>query len=85
MVYERVEVCPVCGKTEFRNKLIVEDRTVSHESFAIVQCAGCGFQFTNPRPAAAEIGKYYESDDYVSHNSGAGGLVNQVYRVARYT
>ena len=84
MIYERLDLCPVCQKTEFRNKLIVEDRTVSHESFAIVQCAGCGFQFTNPRPAAADIGSYYESADYVSHNAGAGGLVNQVYRMARF-
>ena len=74
----------MCGKTEFRNKLVVEDRTVSRESFAIVQCASCGFQFTNPRPGAAEIGRYYESDEYVSHNSGAGGLINQAYRVARF-
>ncbi len=83
MIYERLESCPVCGKTEFRNKLVVEDKTVSHESFAIVQCANCGFQFTNPRPCAAEIGRYYESDDYVSHNSAAVGLVNQAYKIAR--
>jgi len=82
--YERLERCPVCGKPEFRNKLVVEDRTVSHESFAIVQCAGCGFQFTNPRPSEADIGRYYESDDYVSHNSAAAGLVNQAYKVARF-
>ncbi len=83
MVYERLDACPVCGKTAFRNKLVVEDRTVSHESFAVVQCAACGFQFTNPRPAADAIGPYYESADYVSHNSAATGLVNQVYRLAR--
>ena len=41
MIYERLENCPVCQKTEFRNKLVVEDYTVSHESFAIVQCANC--------------------------------------------
>lgn len=82
--YERLESCPICGKPEFKNKLIVEDKSVSHESFAIVQCAGCGFQFTNPRPGPAEIGRYYESDDYVSHNSGAAGLVNQAYKVARF-
>jgi 2-polyprenyl-3-methyl-5-hydroxy-6-metoxy-1,4-benzoquinol methylase len=82
--YERLESCPVCSKPEFRNKLVVEDRTVSHESFAIVQCAGCGFQFTNPRPSQADIGRYYESDDYVSHNSSATGLVNQAYKVARF-
>ena len=84
MSYERLESCPVCGKPEFHNKLVVEDRTVSRESFAIVQCAACGFQFTNPRPSEAEIGRYYESDDYVSHNSAAAGLVNQAYRVARF-
>ena len=82
--YERLESCPICGKPEFRNKLVVEDKTVSHESFAIVQCVGCSFQFTNPRPNEAEIGRYYESDAYVSHNSGAAGLINQAYKVARF-
>ncbi|MDO7848869.1 class I SAM-dependent methyltransferase [Hymenobacter sp. M29] len=84
MSYERLDNCPVCGKTDFKNKLVVEDRTVSHESFAIVQCAGCSFQFTNPRPSEAEIGKYYESDAYVSHNSAAQGFVNKAYKVARF-
>ena len=83
-MFERVETCPVCGKTEFRDKLTVADKSVSGESFVIQQCAACGFQLTNPRPGEAEIGKYYESDEYVSHNSGAAGLVNQVYKVARF-
>ncbi|UYZ62248.1 class I SAM-dependent methyltransferase [Hymenobacter weizhouensis] len=84
MIYERLEKCPVCGKTEFRNKLIVEDKSVSKESFAIQQCTACTFQFTNPRPSAAGIGRYYESEEYVSHNSGAGGVINQAYKVARF-
>ncbi|GAB2797049.1 SAM-dependent methyltransferase [Hymenobacter luteus] len=84
MIYERLEKCPVCGKTEFRNKLVVEDKSVSKESFAIQQCEACTFQFTNPRPDAAHIGRYYESDEYVSHNSGAGGVINQAYKVARF-
>lgn len=74
----------MCGKNSFRNKLIVEDKSVSKESFAIVQCEACSFQFTNPRPDAASIGRYYESDAYVSHNSAAEGVVNQAYRVARF-
>lgn len=84
MSYERLEHCPVCGKTEFKNKLVVQDYTVSQESFAIVQCAACSFQFTNPRPAASDIGRYYESDAYVSHNSAAQGFINQAYKVARF-
>ncbi|WP_240935465.1 hypothetical protein [Hymenobacter sp. HDW8] len=84
MSYERLSACPVCGKSEFRNKLVVEDKSVSKESFAIVQCESCGFQFTNPRPGPADIGRYYESDEYVSHNSGAQGVINQAYKVARF-
>jgi 2-polyprenyl-3-methyl-5-hydroxy-6-metoxy-1,4-benzoquinol methylase len=84
VVYERLDKCPVCGKTELRNKLVVEDKSVSKESFAIQQCAACTFQFTNPRPDAAHIGRYYESEEYVSHNSGAGGVINQAYKVARF-
>jgi SAM-dependent methyltransferase len=76
--------CPVCGSPNLRDKLQVQDKSVSQETFTIQQCVACAFQFTNPRPDAASIGKYYESDAYVSHNSAAQGLVNRVYKVARY-
>jgi 2-polyprenyl-3-methyl-5-hydroxy-6-metoxy-1,4-benzoquinol methylase len=74
----------VCGSSNLRDKLQVQDKSVSQEMFTIVQCQDCEFQFTNPRPNAAHIGKYYESDAYVSHNSGAQGLINRVYNVARF-
>jgi 2-polyprenyl-3-methyl-5-hydroxy-6-metoxy-1,4-benzoquinol methylase len=74
----------VCGSSNLRDKLQVQDKSVSQEMFTIVQCQDCEFQFTNPRPDAAHIGKYYESDAYVSHNSGAQGLINRVYNVARF-
>jgi 2-polyprenyl-3-methyl-5-hydroxy-6-metoxy-1,4-benzoquinol methylase len=76
--------CPVCGSPALADKLRVQDKSVSQETFTIQQCQACGFQFTNPRPDAASIGKYYESDAYVSHNSGAQGLINQAYKVARH-
>jgi SAM-dependent methyltransferase len=76
--------CPVCGSPDLHDKLRVQDKSVSQETFTIQQCAGCGFQFTNPRPDAAGIGRYYESEAYVSHNSAAQGLVNRVYKAARY-
>jgi SAM-dependent methyltransferase len=76
--------CPVCGSPDLHDKLQVQDKSVSQETFTIQQCAGCGLQFTNPRPDAASIGRYYESDAYVSHNSAAQGLVNRVYKVARF-
>jgi SAM-dependent methyltransferase len=81
---EELLACPVCGSPDLHDKLRVQDKSVSQETFTIQQCAACGFQFTNPRPDAASIGRYYESDAYVSHNSAAQGLVNRVYKVARY-
>ncbi len=84
MKSELLEYCPVCGSPNLREKLQVQDKSVSQETFTIVQCQACEFQFTNPRPDAATIGRYYESAAYVSHNSGAQGLINQVYKVARF-
>ena len=84
MIYELLTTCPVCGSADLRNKLQVQDKSVSQELFTIQQCAGCGLQFTNPRPSAEHISRYYESAAYVSHNSAAQGLVNRVYRVARF-
>ncbi|TDN40027.1 class I SAM-dependent methyltransferase [Hymenobacter sp. UV11] len=81
---ELLESCPICGGTDLPAKLQVQDKSVSQETFTIAQCAGCGLQFTNPRPDAAHIGRYYESAAYVSHNSAAQGLVNRVYRMARF-
>ncbi|QKG54116.1 class I SAM-dependent methyltransferase [Hymenobacter sp. BRD67] len=76
--------CPVCSSPDLQARLQVQDKSVSQETFTIQQCGGCGLQFTNPRPTAAHIGRYYESDAYVSHNSKAQGIVNHVYKAARF-
>lgn len=59
------------------------DYSVSRETFTIDVCGTCGFKFTNPRPAENEMGRYYESDDYVSHSGTKRGLVNKIYNVVR--
>ena len=62
------------------------DYTVSRETFKIVACDKCGFKFTNPRPAPDELGKYYQSEEYVSHSGTKKGLVNKLYHwVRNYT
>ena len=48
-----------------------------------MECASCGFHFTNPRPTEAECGKYYQSEDYVSHSDTKKGLINSLYHYAR--
>ena len=49
----------------------------------IQRCQKCSFQFTNPRPDSEEIGSYYKSEQYVSHNDQSSGLINTAYRIAR--
>ena len=83
MQYERLAECPVCAKEDFKNFMVVPDKSVSQESFVIVACENCGFKFTNPRPAAAEIGKYYASEEYISHSNTNKGLTNKAYQVVR--
>ena len=83
MSYERLDQCPICGKEEFKNFIVVTDNTVSKESFVIVECENCAFKFTNPRPDEASIGKYYESEEYISHSNSKSGIINKAYHVVR--
>lgn len=78
--------CPICEGEHFKNFLNCKDNTGSDESFTIVKCSACDFAFTNPVPLEKEIGKYYESDDYISHSNTDKGLVNFLYqKVRNYT
>lgn len=79
---ETLTNCPVCNGTEFAPFLECIDYTVSKDKFKIVQCK-CGFRFTNPRPEEAEAGKFYQSEEYISHSNTKKGLVNSLYQVVR--
>ncbi|GAB2543400.1 class I SAM-dependent methyltransferase [Rufibacter soli] len=83
MSYERLDHCPICSKTEFKNFLVVQDKSVSKESFVIVQCLNCQLKFTNPRPPEESIGPYYASEEYISHSDTSKGLLNKTYRLVR--
>jgi len=82
-MFEKINNCPICESSSFTNFIICEDHTVSRESFAIVQCNNCGLKFTNPRPSQELIGKYYESENYISHSNKGNNLVNIAYKFVR--
>jgi 2-polyprenyl-3-methyl-5-hydroxy-6-metoxy-1,4-benzoquinol methylase len=82
-MYENLTECPVCGSENYKNHLIVQDYSISQESFSIVKCDTCSFQFTNPRPPASDIGKYYASDEYISHTNKGNNPINLAYKMAR--
>lgn len=80
---EKLSNCPVCNSTNQSSFLSCLDYTVSRETFEIVACDSCNFRFTNPRPSNSEIGKYYDSPEYISHSNTSKGLINKIYQAVR--
>ena len=80
---ETVLTCPVCGENQFKPYVSCKDYLVSKQDFTIEECTTCKFRLTNPRPDKGSIDRYYQSEEYVSHNDQSRGLVNSVYKVVR--
>jgi 2-polyprenyl-3-methyl-5-hydroxy-6-metoxy-1,4-benzoquinol methylase len=56
---------------------------MSGETFPVFKCRECGFIFTQSHPGEEGIGRYYESENYISHTGTSKGIVNKMYLVAR--
>jgi 2-polyprenyl-3-methyl-5-hydroxy-6-metoxy-1,4-benzoquinol methylase len=80
---EKLDHCPVCGKTSFKEFLNGKDFFLTGQPFTVVECTACGFRFTNPRPDEGEIRPYYESPDYIAHKADKGTLIEAIYKVVR--
>lgn len=83
---EKLTNCPVCSSSNSTELLTCKDYVSTNELFNIVQCKSCSLQFTNPRPSEIEIGKYYQSDKYISHSGSEKknlGLMYKVYDIVR--
>jgi len=64
-------------------RLSAKDYTVSGEIFSIVACNNCTHLFTHNVAQQNEIGKYYASENYISHSDTQIGLVNKLYHSIR--
>jgi 2-polyprenyl-3-methyl-5-hydroxy-6-metoxy-1,4-benzoquinol methylase len=82
-MYKKINRCPLCKSNDIKNLIICKDHLVSGESFAINECQKCAFRFTNPRPLDEELGKYYQSEDYISHTNKANSLRHFIYKTVR--
>jgi 2-polyprenyl-3-methyl-5-hydroxy-6-metoxy-1,4-benzoquinol methylase len=56
---------------------------VSQENFILCECSSCKLIFTNPRPKENDIGRYYESEEYISHQDKSNNLTNILYKWVR--
>ncbi|MCX6246351.1 MAG: class I SAM-dependent methyltransferase [Bacteroidetes bacterium] len=80
---EKLTSCPLCGEINFIPFLQSNDFFLTQEEYTIVSCSSCGMKFVNPRPEPGEIGKYYESPEYVSHDTGKKNSLNFLYKRLR--
>lgn len=75
--------CPACGSADTSPVLEARDYTVTGETFIIRECRSCTLRFTWPVPDAGQIGRYYQSEDYISHSDTQAGLINKLYHYVR--
>lgn len=75
--------CPVCNSEKIHKQLSATDHTVSGEQFEIWECSNCTLRFTQNAPEKEDIGKYYQSENYVSHTETKRGMVNRLYHLVR--
>ncbi len=80
---QHITNCNYCNCDDLNSILKVEDLSITKEPFELLECFCCGLIHTNPQPLINEIGKYYKSEDYVSHTDSKKGIINGLYHYAR--
>ena len=75
--------CPNCGDKNISKVILAKDFTVSGEQFEIWECKNCTQRFTQNIPGADQIGRYYQSEEYISHSDTKKGFVNNLYHSVR--
>lgn len=68
-----------------KNKIYitVKDHSVSGEEFQLLIDEDLGLLKTSPQPAPQDLGKYYESDDYISHTDGKRSFFEKIYHFVK--
>ena len=71
---------------DFKNPtafLTVKDHSVSGETFQLLLDDDLQLLKTDPPPSADNLGRYYESDDYISHTDGKRTLFEKLYHTVK--
>lgn len=63
--------------------LTTKDYLVSGETFDLVYDRNRDLLFTSPTPPANELGKYYETPEYISHSDNDTGLLPKLYQFVK--
>jgi 2-polyprenyl-3-methyl-5-hydroxy-6-metoxy-1,4-benzoquinol methylase len=75
--------CTACLSPNVKKYTTIKDHSISGESFEISECQDCGFRYTANPPAEADCGRYYQSEDYISHSDTKKGIIATLYHKVR--
>jgi len=80
---KKAACCPVCQSKNISKSFDTKDYFLTQEEFSIWKCKDCDLSFTNPRPENENLGKYYDSPDYLSHDTKSSGATGKLYTILR--
>jgi 2-polyprenyl-3-methyl-5-hydroxy-6-metoxy-1,4-benzoquinol methylase len=63
--------------------LTVTDYSVSKETFELYYDQDLDFLITSPQPSPENLGRYYESNDYISHTDSKRSLFEKAYHFVK--
>jgi len=74
--------CPACSGQEFELLFTSSDRLyhTTAEKFRVVECTRCRLMQLTPRPAPAELEKYYPKNYWFTPETSAAGRLEEAYR-----
>lgn len=75
--------CPVCQGDQWTEQRSIKDHSISKEEFVVARCQGCGLHVTLNAPNEDSIGRYYQSDVYISHSDTSEGMMDKLYHRVR--
>ena len=71
---------------DFKNPttfITVKDHSVSGETFQLLLDEELQLLKTHPQPSPENLGRYYESEDYISHTDGKRTLFEKLYHAVK--
>ena len=69
--------------TNQKHFLSVKDHSVSQETFDLYYDETFDMLLTHPQPSLDNLGRYYESDTYISHTDGNKSLFEKMYQFVK--
>jgi len=63
--------------------LTCKDFTVTNEDFLLLKDESLDLLITSPQPKLEDLGKYYESSNYISHTDSSKSILDKVYQIAK--